>query len=66
MNSAWAMKFQKFIEFLEFCRILIICVVHIRDGILKLQAAIKFYLRCLACSQIIHSRCLDHLICIKI
>ena len=42
MNSAWTMKFQNFIEFLKFRRILIICTVHIRDGILKLRAAINF------------------------
>ena len=66
MNSAWAMKFQKFIEFLEFCRILIICVVHICYGILKLRAAINFICAVSRATGIIHSRCLDHPICIKI
>ena len=36
------MKFQNVIEFLKFRRILIICAVHIRDGILKLRAVINF------------------------
>ena len=66
LNSAWTIKFQNFIEFLKFCRIIIICAVHILDEILKLRAAINFICAVSHIARIIYSRCLDHLICIKI
>ena len=60
LNSAWTIKFQNFIEFLKFCRILIICAVHILDEILKLRAAINFICAVLHAARVTYLHRMDY------